>query len=185
MEIREYNYLLEKVTHPTEDSYFIKRIPLPDWIYLTITKDYDSDSKYLTVYSSRHPGKGVDVGHTYTASSNDADLIKDLSTEIAATFLSRNAMDIKSEISALVRQVLKVKPSMKKEDVLTLSLNQIANILAENEQNERRKKRKEQDRKDLKCISNHLSMMCERDKYPELLNNLKIFIKQQVPSCTN
>ena len=98
---------------------------------------------------------------------------------------TENTMGIKSEISALVQQVLKIKRSMGKDEVLMLSLKQIVSILTENEENMKRKKEKEQDRKDLKSICSHLSTMYETDKYPKLVNNLKVFIQNQVPSCTD
>ena len=91
----------------------------------------------------------------------------------------------KNEIDTLAHQIIKIKPSMRKEDVLTLSLKEIVSILVKNEKREERKKQKFQEISRLRYEFRHLISMCETDKYPELLNNLKIFIKQQVSSCTN
>ena len=94
-------------------------------------------------------------------------------------------MNKKNEIDTLAHQILKIKPSMRKGDVLTLSLNEIASMLVENEEYEKRKKQKFQEIEHLRYEFRHLILMYKTNKYPELLNNLKIFIKQQVPSYTN
>jgi hypothetical protein len=80
-----YNYLLSRVEYPIERGYRIETTPLPDWIYVVITKQ--GDDKYLTVRSRIHMNKEVRIGPTYSVDFSDWDILKDLSGEISKRFL--------------------------------------------------------------------------------------------------
>ena len=96
MEISKYDYLLETEAHPTEDSYFLKRVPLPSGVRITITED--NGSKRLTVYPNRYTDEGIIVGDTYAASSHDVYLLIDLSPEIQATFCKKDSNSLQGEV---------------------------------------------------------------------------------------
>lgn len=59
---------------------------LPDWIYITVTRD--GDSKYLTVYSRIHVNKEVIVGPSYSLEWSDQAVIKELSGRIYSGFIA-------------------------------------------------------------------------------------------------
>ena len=84
--VRKYHHLLARVEYPRERGYRMEAMPLPDWIYITITDDLKG-SKYLTVYSRFHIPKEVKINPSYSSDFNDRDIIKDLSGEIAGRFL--------------------------------------------------------------------------------------------------
>ena len=88
-------------------------------------------------------------------------------------------MDNIKEVHALVEQVIKIKPSMQKNEVLALSLNKIISILDDNESQKRREKLKEEGREKLSGAFKRLSTMHELDKYPDLPNDLIAFIGKQ------
>jgi hypothetical protein len=80
-----YNYLLSRVDYPRERGYRMEPTPLPDWIYVVITKQ--GDDKYLTVHSRIHVNKEVRVGSTYSVDFSDWDILEEVSGEISKRFL--------------------------------------------------------------------------------------------------
>lgn len=86
MEVTRYNYLLCRVEYPAEWGYRMEPKQLPDWIYITITKN--GGSKFLTVHSRIHVNKEVKINPSYSADFSDRDIIKDLSGEVSRMFLN-------------------------------------------------------------------------------------------------
>lgn len=83
MSINRYDHLLYRVEYPA--GYRMELEQLPDWIYITITKE--GDSKYLTVHSRIHINKEVKIGPSYSTDFCDRDIIKDLSSQVSSAFL--------------------------------------------------------------------------------------------------
>jgi len=79
-----YNHIYKRVEYPRERGYRMEPYPLPRYMYITIEK---GDSKRLIVHSRIHVNEETKVGPSYSNELSDAEIIKDLSTEIAWRFL--------------------------------------------------------------------------------------------------
>lgn len=86
MRVTKYIHLFRKVKHTGDRRHSMEPIPLPYWIYLTITRD--NDIKYLTVHSLVHTIGEVRLKPNYTAKSSNKAIIADLSDQITDMFLS-------------------------------------------------------------------------------------------------
>lgn len=82
-----YDHLIYRVEYPMERGYRMEASELPSWIFITITEDKESKSKYLTVHSRIHVNTSVRINPEYCSSFSDTDIIKDLSSEVFSRFI--------------------------------------------------------------------------------------------------
>jgi hypothetical protein len=85
MIVRTYNHGFVRVEYPRERGYRMEPKQLPHWMHITVTED--NDSKFLIVHSSVHMNKEVRVGPSYSTDFTDAEIIKDLTSEIYRRFI--------------------------------------------------------------------------------------------------
>lgn len=79
-ERKTYRHLYVRVNYPFENGYRIEPYQLPDWMSVEICEQ--DESKRVIVRSGIHLNKKVTLGHSYSMSWKDEEILKDISAEI-------------------------------------------------------------------------------------------------------